>query len=313
MMKCNTVSQLNALIKSGEIRQQIRVDEALHEKRFSDIAQMISISGAKAVMVAGPSASGKTTSTHRLATHMRLLGKDPVLISLDDYYIDRDMIALGPDGKLDLEHIDTIDTTLFSDHLRKLLSGENVSLPTFDFLTGKRQWHGKNLQLAENSVVIVEGLHALNPVLLPDNLDSRCVFRLYIIPILILQLDADTPIPTSFLRRLRRIVRDHKTRGASVQQTMDMWDSVRRGEKRWIFPFQDKANVVFNSATTYELSVLKKHIYPLLAAVDPKDGCYQEVQSILEILNCIECADVDDEIPPTSLVREFIGDNTFYK
>ena len=313
LMECETAADLNELTTSGRIRELIRVNEALHEKRFSQVADMVCQRGAKAVMLAGPSSSGKTTSAHRLATQLRVHGKKPVLMSLDDYYIDRDKIAPGPDGKLDLEHINTIDTALFREQMGKLLAGEKVALPTFNFITGRREWRGQELELGENSVIIVEGLHGLNPAMLPENVDKSLIFRMYVSPLLPLNLDDHNRIPTSYLRLLRRIVRDYETRGATVQHTISMWDSVRRGEQRWIFPFQENADVIFNSSTLYELAVLKTYIFPLLTAVQPEDSCYDEVRGIVKILNYVKAAQVDDEIPPTSLVREFIGGNTFYR
>jgi len=265
------------------------------------------------VMLAGPSSSGKTTSANRLGVQLRVHGKQPVLMSLDDYYCDRDQIQPGPDGKLDLEHINTIDTDLFRDHLELLLKGEEVEIPIFNFKTGKREWVGNRLRLQENSVIIVEGLHALNPVMIPEGLPKELVFKLYVSPLIPLNLDDHNRIPTSYLRLLRRTVRDYETRGSSVQRTLSMWDSVRRGEKRWIFPFQETADMIFNSSTLYELAVLKKHIYPLLTAVQPEDECYEQVRAIVKILNFVQEAEVEDEIPPTSLVREFIGGNSFYR
>lgn len=313
LMECETVADLNELTESHRIRELIRVNEALHEKRYSQVADMICERGAKAVMLAGPSSSGKTTSANRLATQLRVHGKKPILMSLDDYYIDRDKIAPGPDGKLDLEHINTIDADLFRSDLAELLTGREVELPSFNFLTGRREWRGHKMQLHSDSVIIVEGLHGLNPAMLPENVEPHLIFRLYVSPLLPLNLDNHNRIPTSYLRLLRRIVRDYETRGSSVQRTLSMWDSVRSGEKRWIFPYQENADVIFNSSTLYELAVLKKHIFPLLTAVQPEDDCYEQVRGIVKILNYVQEADVDDEIPPTSLVREFIGGNSFYR
>lgn len=313
LMGCETVADLNRLVAEGKIRELVRVNEALHEKRFSQVADLVCSRGAKAVMLSGPSSSGKTTSANRLATQLRVHGKKPVLISLDDYYIDRDKILPGPDGMVDLEHINTIDIDLFRLHLQRLLSNEAVILPRFDFKTGKRICRNESMKLSSDSVIIVEGLHALNPLLLPNGIPDELIFKMYVSPLIPLNLDDHNRISTSFMRLLRRIVRDYETRGASVQQTMSMWESVRRGEKEWIFPYQENADVIFNSSTLYEPVVLKRHIFPLLTAIQPEDSCYEAVRGLVKVLNYICEADIDDEIPPTSIVREFVGGNSFYK
>lgn len=313
LMDCATAADLNELTVSGKLRELIRVNEALHEKRFSAIADQVVSRGAKAVLIAGPSSSGKTTSANRLAVQLRVHGKRPVLISLDDYYEDRDKIPVGPDGKVDLEHINTIRVDQFKKDLTDLLAGKTVSLPRFDFITQRSVKTGEYLSLDKDAVVIIEGLHGLNPALLPEDVDRSLIFRVFVSALFPLNLDNHNRIATTYLRLLRRIVRDYETRGSSVEHTLEMWDSVRAGEERWIFPYQENADVIFNSSFVYELAVLKGHIFPLLDAVTPENPHYEEVRSIVKVLNYIAPAQVEDEIPPTSILREFIGGNTFYK
>ena len=311
LMKCETVSDLNRLVQNGEIRKLIRLNEALHEVNYAKVSERICAQNFKLVMLAGPSASGKTTSANRLATQLQSRGKEPLLLSLDDYYFDRDKIRVAQDGQLDLEHINTIDADLFSKQMEDLLCGNVVELPRFNFRKGCREWNGTRLQISANSVIVVEGLHALNPRLLPHALECNLVFRVYVSPLCSILLDDCTQISSSFLRLLRRIVRDYNTRGASVEQTMSMWESVLFGEQRWILPYQETADMIFDSATQYELVVLKTHICPLLQRVSQETWCYEHVQEIMKILDCVYEANIDDEIPPTSLVREFIGGSAF--
>ena len=306
------VQKLNDIVLTGQLRELIRINEVQHERSFAKIADRICAQGARIVMLAGPSSSGKTTSANRLATQLRMRGKKAILLSLDDYYIDRDKIPPGPDGKVDLEHINTIDTPLFCYHLASLLQGQKEEIPSFNFKTGKQEWNGHTIGLEEDSILLVEGLHGLNPVLLPGEADTSQVFRIYVCPRRSWALKGEETIDSSFLRLLRRIVRDHLSRGTTAQRTLAMWDSVRQGESRWILPYRENADADLDSSTVYELAVLKRHILPLLLSIPREDDSFVQAQDILRILEQVETADMDDEIPPTSLVREFIGGNTYY-
>ena len=313
LMHCGVVADLNDMVLSGEVRTLIRVNEALHEKRFAQLADEIIERGARAVLIAGPSSSGKTTSANRLCTQLRVHGKTPILVSLDNYYLNREALKPGPDGTIDLEDIATLDIPQFQNDLTQLLRGEEVELPLFDFVTQHRCEKGIKLRVDENTPLVIEGLHGLNPSLLPDAIDKKLIFRLYVSALTTLNLDDHNRVPTTYLRLLRRMVRDHETRGASVERTLSMWDSVRAGEEKWIFPFQEDADAIFNTTLIYEPAVLKKHIFPLLEAVPPESIYYDEARSIVKFLNYFVEADVEDEIPPTSILREFIGGNTFYR
>ena len=313
LMHCRCVADLHDMVENGSIRELIRVNEALHERSFAATATEIVNRGARAVLIAGPSSSGKTTSANRVATKLRVLGKTPILLSLDDYYIDRQYIHPDENGEIDYEHINMIDVPQFNADLEALLNGERVEIPHFDFKTGSRQMLGHFVQLSEDSLLIIEGLHGLNPQLLTPRIDKRLIFKLYVSALTTLNLDDHNRIPTTDVRLLRRMVRDYETRGASIERTLGMWDSVKRGERRWIFPYQESADEIMNTSLVYELAVLKKHIYPLLQAVQPDSPCYDEVINTIKFLNYISDAAVEDEIPPTSILREFVGGNTFYR
>ena len=313
LMHCAVVADLNDMVLNGDVRTLIRVNEALHEKRFAQLADEIVGRGARAVLIAGPSSSGKTTSANRLCTQLRVHGKTPILVSLDNYYLNRDQLAPGPDGTVDLEDIATLDIPQFQEDLTRLLRGEEVELPLFDFVTQHRCEKGIRLRVDEHTPLVIEGLHGLNPRLLPDAVDKKLIFRLYVSALTTLNLDDHNRVPTTYLRLLRRMVRDHETRGASVERTLSMRDSVRAGEEKWIFPFQEDADAIFNTTLIYEPAVLKKHIFPLLSAVQLESIYYDEARSIVKFLNYFVEANVEDEIPPTSILREFVGGNTFYR
>lgn len=313
LMECATINDLNTHIQNGSIRELVRINEALHNRGYADIADKILSRGAKAVLVAGPSSSGKTTSAHRLSTQLRLHGCHPVMLSLDDYYIDRDKIALDENGELDLENINTLDIPRFGSDLAALMRGEEVEVPRFDFTTGKRAADGRLLRLNDDQPVIIEGIHGLNPMLLTPDVDESRVFRVYVSALTTLNLDDHNRIRTTDIRILRRLVRDYMTRNASMEHTLSMWASVRRGEEKWIFPYQENADAMFNTTLLYEVAVLKKYVYPLLDEV-PKDSKYYAMaREIVKLLNYVLDADIEDEIPPTSILREFIGGNTYYR
>lgn len=314
LMHCSTVGEVNTLVSNGKIRELVRVNEALHEKSYALIADSIVARRAKAVLVAGPSSSGKTTSANRLATQLRVLGQDPKMLSLDNYYLDRDAIPANENGEKDLEHINTLDIPRFSHDLALLLRGEEVEVPVFDFLTGKRAKDGKLLRLHPDEPLIIEGIHALNPALLGEDIDRDKLFRVYVSALTTLNIDDHNRIHTTDARLLRRLVRDYETRGASMETTLSMWPSVRRGEEAWIFPYQENADALFNTTLVYEISVLKKYVYPLLQAVPKESSCYAAARDIIKVLNYfLDADDIEDEIPPTSILREFIGGCTFYR
>ena len=312
ILNCENAADLNDMVVNRKLREFIRVNEALQERKIEQIADQFIESGALLLLIAGPSSSGKTTFSHRLSIALRTQGLRPVKVSLDDYYLDRDSIPREPDGSIDLERIETLDVELLCDHLVRLLRGEAVEVPEFDFKEGKRLPHTHTFQVEPAQPMIIEGIHGLNPRLtarIPDSLK----FKVYISPLTMLNLDDHTRIRTTDARLLRRIVRDNLFRGTKPEETMAMWASVRRGEEKYIFPFQEKADAMFNSALTYELCIMKKYAYPQLLAVRPDSPHYTMARRLVKFLNYIQTADVEDEIPVNSFLREFIGGCCFYK
>ncbi len=312
LMTCSTASELNKRVEDGSVHELIRVNEALHEKAYSNIADKIAECRAKAIMLAGPSSSGKTTSANRIATQLRVLGLDPIMLSLDNYYIDRDDIPADENGEKDLEHINTLDIARFRRDLVSLTAGEETEVPIFNFMTGRREKNGRILKLHSDQPLIIEGIHGLNPTLIDEHIRSNDIFKVYVSALTTMNLDDHNRIKTTDVRLLRRLVRDFKTRNASMEHTLSMWASVRRGEERWIFPYQENADVILNTTLHYEIAVLKKYVYPLLLDVPPESPWFCGARSIVKFLNYFLDASVEDEIPPTSVLREFIGGNTFY-
>ena len=308
---CRYASDLNGIIDRGEMRTLIRVCEAQQQHAVADAARRITEKAARIVFVAGPSSSGKTTFANRLGVELRALGRKPVSISLDNYYKNRQDVPIGPDGKLDLECLESIDVALFEDHLVSLLDGMTVEVPRYSFVTKSREPQGEPMSIGPEDILIVEGIHGLNPEL-SDSIPAGYKFLIYVSALTPLSLDLHNRIRATDARLIRRMVRDLRTRGASVAETMDMWDSVRAGEEKYIFPFQERADFMFNTSLAYELPILKSYAYALLAAVKPGEAHYTRARRLVKLLNYFRASEDQSEIPPTSILREFIGGCTFY-
>lgn len=312
ILECANVADINRMVEERKIRRFIQVNEALQEKSISNIADKFMESGARVVLIAGPSSSGKTTFSNRLLIALTVLGLRPVKLSVDDYYIDRNLIPLEADGTRDLERIDILDLDLLNEHLTALIEGETIQAPTFDFVTGKSIKNTHTMRVEKGQPIIIEGIHALNDEMTyAVNRDMK--FKIYVSELTTLNLDAHNRIRTTDVRLLRRIVRDNLFRGTTPEETMRGWDSVRRGEEKYIFPYQESADIMFNSSLIYEISVMKKYAYPLLKAIRPGSDCYTRAKRLRKFLDYFCTADVEDEIPVNSILREFVGGCCFYR
>ena len=313
IMGVPTVGQLNSKVLAGDASELIKIAEAFHENKLAQVAGCVAEAnrerGVRLVLISGPSSSGKTTFAKRLGVQLRVLGLNPVLISLDDYFVDREKTPRDENGEYDYEALEAIDLEQFNDHLKRLERGESVDIPRYDFISGTRQWHDNPLQLDERSVLIVEGIHGLNPALTPGVPESR-KFKIYVSCFTSVALDNVSRIATSDNRLLRRLTRDYRTRGNDALSTLARWESVRRGEEKHIFPYQENADVMFNSSLFYEMSVLRRFAEPILREVPDTVPEYGEAKRMLKFLdNFIPIS--PEEIPPTSLLREFIGGSSF--
>lgn len=313
IMGVPTVGDVNSKVLSGDAGGMIKLAEAFHERKFAEIADAIYDAnlarGMRMVLISGPSSSGKTTSAKRLGIQLGVLGLDPVLISLDDYFVDREKTPLDADGEYDYEALEAIDLELFNDHLCRLMRGESVDIPRYDFVTGRRTWHKAPLTLGERSILIVEGIHGLNPRLTPSVPEAQ-KFRIYISCFTSVAMDNLSRIATTDNRLLRRLTRDYRQRGVDAVSTLARWASVRRGEEKHIFPYQENADVMLNSSLFYEISVLRPFAEKILREVPDTLPEYDEARRMLKFLdNFIPIP--PDEIPPTSILREFIGGSSF--
>ena len=310
LVNISTVGDLNDAICGGSISDMILVQEALQERRIGEIAaQIFRKKDTKFVLVAGPSSSGKTTFAHRLAIQLRSFGLRPHIISMDDYFVNREQTPIDIDGNYNYEVLEAVDIDLFMDDMLDLLDGETVEMPQFDFKAGKRVYKGRFLKLDKDDILIIEGIHGLNPKA-TDDLPDENKFKIYISCMTSLNIDEHNRIPSTDARLLRRMVRDARTRGYSAQNTLDMWPNVRAGEDQNIFPFQDDADAVFNSVLIYELAVIKQFAEPLLFNVRQNEPEYYEAKRLLKFLEYFVGVDTSS-VPGNSLLREFVGGSCF--
>ena len=308
-MGVDTVGALNNEITHGNINHLILLQEGLQEKLLADIADEIVSKNKRIILIAGPSSSGKTTFSHRLSIQLQIAGLTPHPVSMDDYFLDRELSPRDENGNYNFETIASLDVDLLTKHINQLLDGEEIDVPSYNFITGKREYHGHKLKIGEKDVLVMEGIHGLNGTL-TNEIPEDAKYRIYVSALNQINLDEHNRIPSSDGRLLRRIVRDAMTRGNDARETISRWDSVRKGEEDNIFPYQEEADVMFNSAQIYEIAVLKQYAEPLLFAV-PKD-CpeYQEAKRLLKFLEYF--LNIPSEaIPKTSLLREFIGGSCF--
>jgi len=311
LIHIRNVGEFNKACKDNRSFEMIKVSEALHEKKVAQIADQIASRAhrPKFILISGPSSSGKTTFSMRLRIQLMVNGIQPVVVSMDNYFVNREDTPKDETGAWDFEHVNAIDIPLFRSQMNDVLAGKEVELPFYNFETGKREWRGEKLQLQDDQICILEGLHALNP-LLTENLPKEDLFKIFVNAMTTINLDNHNWIPTSDLRLIRRIIRDYHYRGFSALETIARCDSVRRGEERWIYPFQEEADAMFNSALLFELAVLRPYVEPILDKVPKYVDEYTDAHRLLKELSYFEIIPAK-EIPPTSFLREFTGGSSF--
>lgn len=311
LLGVRNMPDISDLLEARKLRNFIRVNEALQDRSISEIAEQIHLKDRRVILVAGPSSSGKTTFAGRLGVHLQKLGHPARRVSMDDYYRDRDKIPPEPDGHVDLEAITALDIDLMQTQINQLLNGDEILPPRFNFSAGCREWAETPIRLKKQEILILEGIHGLNPMLC-DSLPRDQIYRVFVSALTCLNLDDHNRIRTTDVRLLRRITRDHLFRGTSPADTLAMWPSVRAGEEKWIFPCQEQADHMFNTALHYELPVLKHYAYGLLKAIPESSPVYLPAHRLVMMLSCLPDPDPSlfTEIPPLSLLREFIGGGT---
>ncbi len=310
ILNMNTVYKLNRAVEEDNIKDVIMLDEALHEKKMANIADDISKNrNIKMILIAGPSSSGKTTFAQRLGLQLRINRIKPVTISVDNYFVEREQTPKDEDGKYDFENIEAIDLPLFNDHLTKLLNGEEVEMPEFDFHVGTKRYNGKKLKLEKDEVLVIEGIHCLNDQL-TSSIPKDQKYKIYISALTVLNMDRYNRISSTDTRLVRRIVRDYQFRGYSAKQTIATWYMVNRGEEKNIFPYQENANVIFNTSLIYELGVLKNIAMPLLEEITPEEPEYAEARRLINMLKYFKTIPAE-YVPANSLIKEFVGGGNF--
>ena len=310
-MRASSVADINDCISGGIFDDLVRINEALHEKKVAQIADEIASKKGKIklVLIAGPSSSGKTTFAQRLCVQLRVNGIMPHAIGMDDYFVDREHTPVDADGKPDFENINALDLDLFNKHMNALIKGEEVEIPSYNFISGKKEFKGRKIQLKEGDIIVCEGIHGLNDEL-TRSVPAENKFKIFISAMTQLNLDGHNRVSTSDSRLIRRIVRDSHSRGNTAEKTIETWPSVRRGEEKNIFPFQENADVIFNSATIYELCVLKTFVVPQLYAIPKGSPAYVTADRLLKMFDYILGADAKC-VPKNSIIREFIGGSAF--
>ncbi|WP_196594918.1 nucleoside kinase [Pectinatus sottacetonis] len=313
ILQCDYVSNLNNYIKKQQSGELIRISEALQEKKIAQIADIIvkNINHIRVIFIAGPSSSGKTTFAQRLRIQLLVNGIKPVSLSIDDYFLDREYTPRNENGDYDFESFTAIDKSLLNKQLLDLLTGKKVNIPRYNFITGQKEWNGHYLQLAKNQPIIIEGIHGLNPSL-TESLSAEKVYKIYISALTQLGIDSHNNIPTTVARLIRRIVRDYQFRGSSALKTIRQWPEVRAGEQKNIFPYQENANIMFNSALIYELAVLKKYACPLLEKIGTDVPEHSTAKQLLDFLGFFKEIYNEKDIPNNSILREFIGKSCFF-
>ncbi len=310
ILNMNTVYRLNTAVENDNIKDVIMLEEALHEKKIANIADDIAKNrNIKMILIAGPSSSGKTTFAQRLGLQLRINRIKPVTISVDNYFVERDQTPIDEDGKYDFENIEAIDLDLFNDHLTKLLNGEEIEMPEFDFHVGTKRYNGKKLKLEKDEVLVIEGIHCLNDKL-TSSIPKDQKYKVYISALTVLNMDRYNRISSTDTRLVRRIVRDYQFRGYSAKQTIATWYMVNRGEEKNIFPYQENANVIFNTSLIYELGVLKNIAKPLLEEITPEEPEYAEAKRLLNMLKYFKSIPAE-YVPANSLIKEFVGGGNF--